>query len=244
MKFKNITRVAMWSGPRNISTAMMRSFENREDTIVIDEPFYAYYLKKSGLVHPGKDQILKSQSNNWHEVVEHITSELTNSATIYYQKHMAHHIFPHNDMEWVKSFKNCFLIRHPKEVILSYSKKNEIKNARDLGFLQQVQLFKKIKNITGTTPAIFDSMDILLAPKVLLKKLCKYLEIEFSNKMLKWPKGIRDTDGVWASHWYKNVINSDGFRPYNKRNEDLNINQIKLFEESMDYYNYLSSFKI
>ena len=169
MKFKNITRIAMWSGPRNISTAMMRSFENREDTKVIDEPFYAYYLKKSGLVHPGKDQILKSQSNNWHEVVEHITSELPDSATIYYQKHMAHHILPNNDMEWVKSFKNCFLIRHPKEVIISYSKKNEIKNARDLGFLQQVQLFKKIKNITGITPAIFDSMDILLAPKVLLK---------------------------------------------------------------------------
>ena len=234
----------MWSGPRNISTAMMRSFENREDTIVIDEPFYAYYLKKSGLVHPGKDQIIKSQSNNWHEVVKQITSELPDGATIYYQKHMAHHIFPNNDMKWVKSFKNCFLIRHPKEVIFSYSKKNEIKNARDLGFVQQVQLFKKIKNITGTTPAIFDSMDILLDPKVQLKKLCKYLEIEFSNKMLKWPKGIRDTDGVWASHWYKNVINSDGFKPYNKRDEDLNINHIKLFEESMEHYNYLSSFKI
>tara|TARA_A100001011_G_scaffold87598_1_gene92011 strand:- start:39 stop:773 length:735 start_codon:yes stop_codon:yes gene_type:complete len=244
MKSKNITRIAMWSGPRNISTAMMRSFENRKDTIVIDEPFYAYYLKKSDLVHPGKDQILKSQNNNWHEVVEQITSELPDGATIYYQKHMAHHIFPNNDIGWVKSFKNCFLIRHPKEVIISYSKKNKIKNASDLGFIQQVQLFKKIKNITGTTPAIFDSMDILLDPKVLLKKLCKYLEIEFSNKMLKWPKGIRDTDGVWASHWYKNVINSDGFKPYNKRNENLNINQIKLFEESMDHYNYLSSFKI
>ena len=157
---------------------------------------------------------------------------------------MAHHILPNNDMGWVKSFKNCFLIRHPKEVIISYSKKNEIKNARDLGFIQQVQLFKKIKNMTGTTPGIFDSMDILLDPKILLKKLCKYLEIEFSNKMLKWPKGIRDTDGVWASHWYKNVINSDGFKPYNKRNEDLNVNQIKLFEESMEHYNYLSSFKI
>ena len=234
----------MWSGPRNISTAMMRSFENRKDTIVIDEPFYAYYLKKSDLVHPGKDQILKSQSNNWHEVVGQITSELPEGATIYYQKHMAHHIFPNNDIGWVKSFKNCFLIRHPKEVIISYSKKNEIKNARDLGFLQQVQLFEKIKNITGTTPAILDSMDILLDQKVLLKKLCKYLEIEFSNKMLKWQKVIRDTDGVWASHWYKNVINSDGFKPYNKRNEDLNINQIKLFEESMEHYNYLSSFKI
>ena len=103
MKSKNITRIAMWSGPRNISTAMMRSFENRKDTIVIDEPFYAYYLKKSDVVHPGKDQILKSQSNNWHEVVEHITSELPDSATIYYQKHMAHHIFQNNDNKWVKN---------------------------------------------------------------------------------------------------------------------------------------------
>ena len=234
----------MWSGPRNISTAMMRSFENREDTIVIDEPFYAYYLNESGLDHPGREKILKSQSNNWDEVVNNITSELPDSVSIYYQKHMVHHILQNNDIRWVKSFKNCFLIRNPKEVIISYSKKNKIKNARDLGFLQQVQLFKKIKNITGVTPAIIDSMDILLNPKVLLKKLCDYLGIEFSNKMLKWPKGSRDTDGVWASHWYKNVINSDGFKPYNERNEDLNIHHIKLFKESMDHYNYLSSFKI
>ena len=244
MRSYKITRVAMWSGPRNISTAMMRSFENREDTIVIDEPFYAYYLNESDLLHPARQQILKSQSNEWNEVVDQITNELPDGATICYQKHMAHHILPDNDFEWVKSFKNCFLIRHPKEVIISYSKKNEIKNEKDLGFLQQVQLFQKIKRITGFTPAVFDSMDILLNPKYLLKKLCDYLEIEFSNKMLKWPKGTRDTDGVWAPHWYKNVINSDGFKPYNRRDENLNINHIKLYEKSMEHYNYLSSFKI
>ena len=105
MRSYKITRVAMWSGPRNISTALMRSFENREDTIVIDEPFYAYYLNESDLLHPARQKILKSQSNEWNEVVDHITSELSDSATIYYQKHMAHHILPNNDMEWVKLAK-------------------------------------------------------------------------------------------------------------------------------------------
>ncbi|MDA9946241.1 HAD family hydrolase [Candidatus Marinimicrobia bacterium] len=240
----DITRIAMWSGPRNISTAMMRSFENRKDTVVIDEPFYAYYLNKTGFNHPCKKEVLRSQSKNWNEVVGLITSDLPKNKSIWYQKHMVHHILSFDDIGWVKGFKNCFLIRHPKEVIISYAKKNNINSAYDLGYEQQVNLFKKIKEITGSSPSVFDSKDILSSPKGILQKLCIELDIKFSVKMLNWPKGNRPSDGVWSSHWYKNVVNSDGFMSYKEPLQDLKKEHIDIFKECMYHYNYLNSFKI
>jgi len=240
----DITRIAMWSGPRNISTAMMRSFENRKDTVVIDEPFYAYYLNKTGFDHPCKKEVLRSQSKNWNEVVGLITSDLPKNKSIWYQKHMVHHILSFDDIGWVKGFKNCFLIRHPKEVIISYAKKNNINSAYDLGYEQQVNLFKKIKEITGSSPLIFDSKDILSSPKSILQKLCIELDIKFSVKMLNWPKGNRPSDGVWSSHWYKNVVNSDRFMSYKEPLQDLKKEHIDIFKECMYHYNYLNSFKI
>ena len=148
---QNKIRIAMWSGPRNISTAMMRSFENREDTFVVDEPFYAYYLSHSGLDHPGKQEVLKSQSTNWDEVVKLITGDIPDKKFIWYQKHMVHHIANEKDIDWLKNFHNCFLIRHPKEVIISYAKQAPINEITDLGFIQQVDLFKKILALTGKT---------------------------------------------------------------------------------------------
>ncbi|MDC3333847.1 HAD family hydrolase [Candidatus Marinimicrobia bacterium] len=240
----DITRIAMWSGPRNISTAMMRSFENRKDTVVIDEPFYAYYLNKTGFNHPCKKEVLRSQSKNWNEVVGLITSDLPKNKSIWYQKHMVHHILSFDDIGWVKGFKNCFLIRHPKEVIISYAKKNNINSAYDLGYEQQVNLFKKIKEITGSSPSVFDSKDILSSPKSILQKLCIELDIKFSVKMLNWPKGNRPSDGVWSSHWYKNVVNSDRFMSYKEPLQDLKKEHIDIFKECMYHYNYLNSFKI
>ena len=234
----------MWSGPRNISTAMMRSFENRKDTVVIDEPFYAYYLNKTGFDHPCKKEVLRSQSRNWNEVVDLITSDLPKNKSIWYQKHMVHHILSFDDIGWVKGFKNCFLIRHPKEVIISYAKKNNINSAYDLGYEQQVNLFKKIREITGSSPSVFDSKDILYSPKVVLQKLCNEFDIDFSIKMLKWPKGNRPSDGVWSSHWYKNVVNSDRFMSYKEPLQDLKKEHIDIFKECMYHYNYLNSFKI
>ncbi len=234
----------MWSGPRNISTAMMRSFENRKDTVVIDEPFYAYYLNKTGFNHPCKKEVLRSQSKNWNEVVGLITSDLPKNKSIWYQKHMVHHILSFDDIGWVKGFKNCFLIRHPKEVIISYAKKNNINSAYDLGYEQQVNLFKKIKEITGSSPSVFDSKDILSSPKSILQKLCIELDIKFSVKMLNWPKGNRPSDGVWSSHWYKNVVNSDRFMSYKEPLQDLKKEHIDIFKECMYHYNYLNSFKI
>ena len=188
--------------------------------------------------------MLRSQSKNWNEVVGLITSDLPKNKSIWYQKHMVHHILSFDDIGWVKGFKNCFLIRHPKEVIISYAKKNNINSAYDLGYEQQVNLFKKIKEITGSSPLIFDSKDILSSPKSILQKLCIEIDIKFSVKMLNWPKGNRPSDGVWSSHWYKNVVNSDGFMSYKEPLQDLKKEHIDIFKECMYHYNYLNSFKI
>ena len=238
------TRIAMWSGPRNISTAMMRSFENRDDAVVIDEPFYAYYLSQTGLDHPGKEKVLKSQNTNWDYVVSLINGNIPNEKMIWYQKHMAHHIIDDKDIGWVRSFNNFFLIRHPQEVIISYSKRSKISGINDLGFLHQINLFKKIKNITGEYPIVFDAKDILSDPEKYLRKMCEYLKINFSNKMLSWPKGPRKTDGVWSPYWYKNVIKSTSFKPYKSTNEKMSKEYDNLLEECLQHYNYLNSFKI
>ena len=184
MDSKDQIRIAMWSGPRNISTAMMRSFENRDDTSVVDEPFYAYYLSQTGLDHPGRKEVLESQSTNWDNVVNLITGDIPNNKMIWYQKHMVHHIIDDKDIEWVKYFNNLFLIRHPKEVIISYSKQSRIDGIKDLGYPQQINLFNKIKNITGDYPAIFNSKDILCNPGKSLRAMCEHLKINFSNNIM------------------------------------------------------------
>ena len=244
MDLENQIRIAMWSGPRNISTAMMRSFENRDDAVVIDEPFYAYYLSKTDLNHPGKEKVLKSQSTNWDHVVNLINGNIPNKKMIWYQKHMVHHIIEDKDIQWVKSFNNLFLIRHPQEVIISYLKQKKIEGINDLGFLHQMNLFNKIKNITGEYPIVFEAKDILSDPEKYLRKMCEYLNINFSNKMLNWPKGPRDTDGVWSTYWYKNVIESTSFKPYKASNKQVPKEYDNLLEECLQHYNYLNSFKI
>ena len=244
MNDRNITRIAMWSGPRNISTAMMRSFENREDTLVIDEPFYAYYLNKTGLNHPLKEKVIASQSTNWDEIVSQLNGDIPKEKKIFYQKHMVHHILSFDKIGWVKNFKNCLLIRHPKQVIVSYSKKSKINSINDLGFVQQVELFEQIKNLTGSYPAVIDSKDILLDPKLYLSKLCNYFDISFLEEMLSWPIGQRTSDGIWGSHWYKNVINSNGFIPYKELKESIHQKDMQFYQNSIEHYNYLSSHKL
>ena len=244
MNDRNIIRIAMWSGPRNISTAMMRSFENRKDTSVIDEPFYAYYLNKTGLNHPLREKVLVSQSINCDKIVAQLNGEIPKEKTIFYQKHMVHHILSFDKIDWVKNFKNCLLIRHPKQVIVSYSKQSKINSINDLGFVQQVELFEQIKNLTGSYPAVIDSKDILLDPKLYLSKLCNYFDISFLEEMLSWPIGQRTSDGIWGSHWYKNVINSNGFIPYKESEESIHQDDIQLYQDSIEHYNYLSSYKL
>ena len=136
------------------------------------------------------------------------------------------------------------LIRHPKQVIVSYSKKSKINSINDLGFVQQVELFEQIKNLTGSYPAVIDSKDILLDPKLYLSKLCNYFDISFLEEMLSWPIGQRTSDGIWGSHWYKNVINSNGFIPYKEQEESIHQDDMQFYQDSIEYYNYLSSHKL
>ena len=241
---KESIKIAMWSGPRNISTAMMRAFENRNNTAVIDEPFYANYLHRTGIDHPGRDKILVSQSTDWNTVVKLITGPIPNECSIWYQKHMAHHVIGPGDLNWLKGLRNCFLIRHPREVISSYYRQNPIKEIRDLGFIQQVELFDIIKKMTKDTPIVVDSKDILTSPEKYLQLLCKCLEIEFSQKMLSWPPGRRDTDGIWAPFWYQNVEKSTGFITYRKKNDSVPSKYQNFLDQCISYYDYLSSFKL
>ncbi|MBL51494.1 MAG: sulfotransferase family protein [Candidatus Marinimicrobia bacterium] len=229
----------MWSGPRNISTAMMRSFENRPDTVVIDEPFYAYYLDKTGLDHPGKKDVFASQSIHWDEVVDICTGKIPEGKPIWYQKHMAQHNLEGCDLSWIKDVTNCFLIRDPKYVIASYGKRFPIENEKLLGFVQQADLLERVEKITGETPPILDSKDILANPEKMLLKLCEKIGISFTDKMLNWPAGKRHSDGVWAPYWYNRVEESTGFLPYSEENVELDETMEPIYEKCKEYYNIL-----
>jgi len=232
-------RIAMWSGPRNISTAMMRSFENRSDTVVTDEPFYAHYLDKTGLDHPGKEDVLISQSTDWDNVANMCIGDIPGGKSIWYQKHMAQHNLEGCDLSWIKDVTNCFLIRDPKHVIASYGKRFTVKNDRLLGFVQQAELLEMVEEITGETPPILDSKDILMNPKGILSKFCETIGIPFMETMLKWPAGKRDTDGVWAPHWYNRVEESTGFKPYSEKEIDLDESLLAIYENCKLHYNKL-----
>ncbi len=231
--------IAMWSGPRNISTALMRSFENRSDCFVSDEPFYSYFLYKTGLKHPLSNEIIKSGLIKYNEIVKYITGPIPSSKSIWYQKHMAHHILEGEDLDWIKRMKNCLLIRHPNDVILSYLKKNDINSIQQLGYLQQITIYKILSKVTGKSPIIIDAQDLLIKPKEMLIEICKKLRIKFDHKMLSWPSGSRETDGIWGKHWYKQVEASTGFKPYVTTENIIPSKYQILYDECMQYYDFL-----
>ena len=235
----NHIRIAMWSGPRNISTALMRSFENRADTTVMDEPFYGYYLKTTKFDHPMKEQVLASQNINWDNVVDLCSNKIFKGYLIIYQKHMSHHLMMDNDLSWLNNMKNCILIRNPKYVINSYIKKYNIEDVNQLGYIQQLRIVSYIKKYNFEDPVILDASDILDNPKRALKKICKKLDISFTNQMLYWPKGSRETDGVWAKHWYKNVINSTGFIKPKEKKINIDRQLYDIYKKCMKHYEVL-----
>ena len=234
----------MWSGPRNLSTAMMRAFENRNDTEVLDEPFYAHYLSATGLNHPGKDMIIDSQSTDWNEVVDMCTNSDLQERPIWYQKHMAQHNLEGFDISWVKDVTNCLLIRDPKYVIASYGKKFPIEDERLLGYVQQTEIIEFLEKENGMVPPIIDADDILRDPEIMLKKLCQKIGIDFSLTMLSWPKGPRESDGIWAPYWYEGVQDSTGFQPYAYREIILDDDLIEIYDNCMNYYDAIHQKRI
>jgi hypothetical protein len=232
-------RIAMWSGPRNISTAMMRAWGNRPDAFVIDEPFYAYYLKATGKKHAGADEVIATGETDWRKVVTQLTSPLPNGKRIFFQKQMTHHLLPEVDREWLGSVANCFLIRDPREVIASYIKKQGDPALQDLGFVQQAEIFDWVCARTGAPPPVIDARDVLENPKKTLGLLCDAVDVEFSESMLSWPPGLRDTDGIWAKYWYGEVARSTSFEPYRPRHDEVPKHLFEIHKRCRECYDRL-----
>ena len=234
-----VTRIAMWSGPRNISTAMMRAFENRPDTNVVDEPLYAHYLKETGLKHPVADVVIQSQPTDWRVVAEQLHAPLPEGVTVHYQKHMSHHLLPGIERDWMRGLVHAFLIRDPRAMVASYTQKRSDVTLEDLGLPQQVALRDWVEAELEVEPPIIDSKDVLLDPRGMLTALCERLGIPFDEAMLSWPAGRRDSDGVWASWWYNAVMRSTGFQPYKEKVIELDDELEAVAAEAMPLYESL-----
>jgi Sulfotransferase domain len=236
-------RFAMWSGPRNISTAMMRSWENRPDCVVVDEPFYAYFLKVSGRDDPGREEILAAGMTDWRDVVEQLMGPVPGEPAVFYQKQMPHHMTPEIDLSWVDGIRNALLIREPHEVVASYIRSRHDLTREDIGLVQQVELFDRLADL-GEQPPVIDASDFLRSPEAYLRWLCDWLGIEFTERMLSWPPGPRDTDGVWAPHWYAAVERSTGFEPWRLREVHLHGEPLRIADESVADYERLAAHRL
>ena len=231
-------RIAMWSGPRNLSTAMMYAFAARGDCAVVDEPFYAAYLAKTGLDHPMREAILTAQPQDPDEVVTRLLGPVPAQKPHFYQKHMAQHMIPGIPRDWIHGVTNVFLIRHPARVAASFSAKYDNPVLADIGFVQQAELYEYLV-AEGQSPVVIDSADIRRDPEAMLQRLCAALGIGWTPAMLSWPRGGHADDGVWAAHWYGAVHASTGFAPPEGPLPDLTKAQARLAEAAMPSYEAL-----
>jgi hypothetical protein len=218
---------------------MMRSWGNRRDTVVVDEPFYAFYLNATGKNHPGANEIIAQGETDWAKVVNQLTASVPAGKRVFFQKHMTHHLLPEIDREWILDITNCFLIRDPREVILSYIKKSPEPALEDLGFIQQLKIFEIVREKTGAMPAIVDTKDVLQSPERTLRRLCDALGVKFDPAMLSWPAGLRETDGIWAKYWYDDVIKSTAFQPYKPRDGIIPDRLREIYRQGRECYEQL-----
>ena len=227
----------MWSGPRTISTALMRAWENRADTVVSDEPLYGFYLARTGIDHPGRSEVISSMPSEWPAVLTQLTADpLPAGHTIYYQKHMTHHLLPEVDRGAMSALRHAFLIRDPRRLLASYARVRSTPVLADLGLAQQAEIFSRFGG------PVIDSADILRQPRAALAALCDALGVPFDPAMLSWPAGPRDTDGVWARYWYDSVHASTGFRPYQEPEPaELPAALEPLAAECQPYYDVLAA---
>ena len=234
------TRIAMWSGPRNISTAMMRAWGNRSDTLVCDEPLYAHYLlATSHTDHPGYEETIRHHESDWPTVIEWLTGPVPGGKSIFYQKHMAHHLLPDMDLEWVNRLTNCFLIRDPAEVLPSLAEFLRAPTAEETGLPHQARLFEQVSKQTGVVPPVIDARDVLENPRGMLQSLCERINVPFVAEMLSWPAGPRETDGAWAPHWYGKVCPTTGFGTYRAPVGSLSPRLVPILEEVRPLYDRL-----
>jgi hypothetical protein len=203
--------IAMWSGPRNLSTALMYAFAARGDTAVWDEPFYAAYLSVTGLAHPMRAEITAAGETDPARVAQRLAGPAPGGQAVFYQKHMCQHMIPAMPRDWMMQVTNVFLIRHPARVLASFAAKYEAATLGDIGFLQQAELFDQLAEASGQPPVVIDSADIRRAPETMLRALCAAIELDYTDRMLSWPAGGHPDDGVWAPVWYGAVHRSTGF---------------------------------
>lgn len=234
-------KIAMWSGPRNLSTALMYSFAARGDCAVRDEPFYAAYLQATGLPHPMAAEVIAAGEPDPARVAALCTQDPP-SQSLYYQKHMTLHMIPEFDRGFLKHLTNAFLIRHPARVIASYAVKREAPTLADIGFTQQTDLFNQVADMTGAAPPVVDSADIRATPRETLSRLCTRLNIPFTERMLHWPKGPKPFDGAWAPHWYNAVHASTGFGDPEGPLPDLPPHLARLCDQALPHYEALRKF--
>ncbi len=236
-------RLATWSGPRNISTAMMRSWENRPDCVVTDEPLYAHYLAETGLDHPGRNEVIAAGETDWRKAVAALIGPVPTAARIHYQKHMAHHLLPHIDRSWLVELTNVVLIRDPADVLVSYRRSRTQLEPDDLGLLQQRELYAHLADL-GTAPPVIDAAEFLANPAAYLEWLCDLVGVPFTAAMLSWPAGPRASDGVWAPYWYDAVVASTGFTPYRSYPVDLNPDEAAVVHACRPAYDYLADVRL
>ena len=234
-------KIAMWSGPRNLSTALMYSFASRADMSVVDEPFYASYLAQTGLDHPMREAVIASQNTQPSVVIDRLMSDL--SAEHQYQKHMTQHILPTMPRDWLSKVKNVFLIRHPARVLASWSNKHDTLRLTDIGFAQQLELFEQVERL-GETPVVIDSFDIRSNPQAYLRALCDAVGLAWDPAMLAWERGAKPFDGVWADHWYDAVHRSTGFAGAESDLPALDGELAAINEEALPIYKRLAAHKL
>jgi Sulfotransferase domain len=229
----------MWSGPRTVSTALLRSWENRPDTVVVDEPLYAFYLDRTGLAHPGRDEVIASQPTSWRAVIQQLTcGPLPPGRSVCYAKHMTHHLLPEVDRGALAPLRHAFLIRDPAELLASYARVRATPTLDDLGIWQQAEIFDRFGG------PVIDSRDLLDRPEPVLRALCTALGVPFSARMLHWPAGPRETDGVWAPYWYESVWRSTGFGQSRPRQQALPAHLAGLAEQCRPYYERLHAHRL
>jgi len=235
-------RIAMWSGPRNLSTAMLYAFAARGDCAVWDEPFYAAYLAATGLSHPMAAEVIAAGEPDPQRVATLCTGEIPQSQSLFYQKHMTLHMIPAFDRGFLKDLTNAFLIRHPARVIASYARKRESPTLADLGFIQQSDLFHQVADQTGEAPPVVDSADIRATPRATLARLCARLNIPYTDRMLSWAPGPKPFDGVWAPHWYDAVHGSTGLGDPEGPLPALTGDLARLCDQALPHYEDLRKF--
>ena len=240
----NSIRIAMWSGPRNISTAMMRSFGGRSDCAVSDEPFYGAFLQTTGQRQPMADAVIASMDCDWSSVADSMRGPVPGGQSLWYQKHMPHHMVADVSIADFPDHRHAFLIRDPVRVVASYAAKRVEVTAEDLGYARQLDYVDHAAQMTGRAPVVLDSADILSDPEAYLRALCAALDIPWDAGMLAWQPGGRPTDGIWASHWYGRVLETTGFGRAEAAMPSLGASEQAIADQCRDAYARLSALRI